>query len=154
MHCTKQISTTVPILLKGRVEKQPAQITLLALTEHRVKSGLLRSPCSALIYIERKIKTLSLEAPFPRSPSRSPGKVRVPGGGVDPPAGGRWGTMLPRRGDPHESSVTEGLCNADAELHSLTLDVEGRDICSPLSVPSCPLVLRSLAASFRLLSSW
>lgn len=32
--------------------------------------------------------------------------------------------MLPRRGDPHESSVTEGLCNIDAELHGLTLDVE------------------------------
>lgn len=33
----------MPILLKGRVEKQPAQITLLVLGEAEMKSGLLRS---------------------------------------------------------------------------------------------------------------
>lgn len=90
------------ILLKGRVEKQPVQITRLAFTEAGVKLGLLRSPCRALSSSQCSIKTLSLEAPVLHSPSWSSVKVRVPSCGTDLPAWGMWGMMLQRRGDPHE----------------------------------------------------
>lgn len=53
--CTERVTIAVPVLFKGGMERQPAQI-LLALTEPAVKAGMPRSPCSALSYTERKVK--------------------------------------------------------------------------------------------------